>query len=608
MGSASRPRARFPRLVARRGLFFACVLLLAPPSFAQECAARETDCCSASMGERGFAAPSLGPLKPPSPSAATHCPQTGVFSHSVPIDPASTADVFFTTNADLLQNLWRKRPLNEERGTPSGCGASLDPDTYKITLEPGTYLIEGSCLHAGTSKSACRLIKLKSDGSYDSTLALGTIGMSRANGNTGNTYFSNGLSTFPPTEVVVTEQTQILVHQFFWNGAAVNGGPANQGGDRPNYGYTTALGTRVSVRRLPDARARSTCVVREEVTGESGPHTGLAVGSSGTMIRKLNGVYGDTSRCGATVSSANNVRLEPGSTYLVSARVPSFMANMHIGFVREVAGESDTTPLEGGFSAWGHPGGCERARGDITTSSDIPPFEITVPKSAPRFLRFYSWMINADGTWGAGIGPTIAESGSYNTNNNGESKGALTQISIRRLARNEFGRSCVAMERGSDLFALGGFVDAEWTPRRLNRLEGDPSRCGVSLDEVTHEVTLQPGYYAVDGFGVGRGVGMFEVALVALDAPGGARAETAARSHPAFSDTTYQYANTQALIPTTEVVVEVETTFRLEQWSRYANPGVNAEGFGKLYGVSSAYPGNITDVVNAQLRIERLVE
>ena len=87
-----------------------------------------------------------------------------------------------------------------------------------------------------------------------------------------------------------------------------------------------------------------------------------------------------------------------------------------------------------------------------------------------------------------------------------------------------------------------------------------------------------------------------------------ARAETAARSHPAFSDTTYQYANTQALIPTTEVVVEVETTFRLEQWSRYANPGVNAEGFGKLYGVSSAYPGNITDVVNAQLRIERLVE
>jgi hypothetical protein len=56
------------------------------------------------------------------------------------------------------------------------------------------------------------------------------------------------------------------------------------------------------------------------------------------------------------------------------------------------------------------------------------------------------------------------------------------------------------------------------------------------------------------------------------------------------------------------VVVEVETTFRLEQWSRYANPGVNAEGFGKLYGVGSAYPGNITDVVNAQLRIERLVE
>ena len=208
------------------------------------------------------AAASPAPV-PTSPSAATHCTQTCVFSHSVPIDPASTADVFFTTNADLLQNVWRKRPLNEERGTPSGCGASLDPDTYKITLEPGTYLIEGSCLHAGTTKSACRLIKLKSDGSYDSTLALGTIGMSRANGNTGNTYFSNGLSTFPPTEVVVTEQTQILVHQFFWNGAAVNGGPANQGGDRPNYGYTTALGTRVSVRRLPDARAL-------DVRGEGG--------------------------------------------------------------------------------------------------------------------------------------------------------------------------------------------------------------------------------------------------------------------------------------------------------------------------------------------------
>ena len=159
----------------------------------------------------------------------------------------------------------RRSPSKRMEKAPSERGARhaerlrrlLDPDTYKITLEPGTYLIEGSCLHAGTTKSACRLIKLKSDGSYDSTLALGTIGMSRANGNTGNTYFSSGLSTFPPTEVVVTEQTQILVHQFFWNGAAVNGGPANQGGDRQITATETALGTSGFRRAASRTRARA---------------------------------------------------------------------------------------------------------------------------------------------------------------------------------------------------------------------------------------------------------------------------------------------------------------------------------------------------------------
>ena len=69
--------------------------------------------------------------------------------------------------------------------------------------------------------------------------------------------------------------------------------------------------------------------------------------------------------------------------------------------------------------------------------------------------------------------------------------------------------------------------------------------------------------------------------------------------------------NARAIIPPTEIVVAARTTFRLEQWNRFANPESNAQSFGKLVtqadGTIYNYDGVASEVVNAQLRIERLV-
>ena len=57
--------------------------------------------------------------------------------------------------------------------------------------------------------------------------------------------------------------------------------------------------------------------------------------------------------------------------------------------------------------------------------------------------------------------------------------------------------------------------------------------------------------------------------------------------------------------------VAARTTFRLEQWNRFANPESNAQSFGKLVtqadGTIYNYDGVASEVVNAQLRIERIV-
>ena len=131
------------------------------------------------------------------------------------------------------------------------------------------------------------------------------------------------------------------------------------------------------------------------------------------------------------------------------------------------------------------------------------------------------------------------------------------------------------------------------------------------MDADAHEVTLAPGFYAVDGFGVGRGVDSFEVALFRLSGPGGDAEEAVARSSSGYAHRGLIATNARAIIPPTEIVVAARTTFRLEQWNRFANPLINAQSFGKLVteagGTIHEYDGVASEVVNAQLRIERLV-
>ena len=55
--------------------------------------------------------------------------------------------------------------------------------------------------------------------------------------------------------------------------------------------------------------------------------------------------------------------------------------------------------------------------------------------------------------------------------------------------------------------------DGSWTARNLIFFEGKSARCGASLDPSTHEITLQPGFYVLEGFGVGREVDSFELAF-----------------------------------------------------------------------------------------------
>ena len=163
-----------------------------------------------------------------------------------------------------------------------------------------------------------------------------------------------------------------------------------------------------------------------------------------------------------------------------------------------------------------------------------------------------------------------------------------------------------------DLFDLGGISDAAWTPRRLNHpLEGVQARCGATLDADAYEVTLAPGFYAVDGFGVGRGVDSFEVALFRLSEPGGDAEEAVARSSSGYAHKGLAATNARAIIPPTEIVAKAGRRFvgAVEQVRQPSES--NAQSFGKLVtqadGTIYNYDGVASEVVNAQLRIERLV-
>ena len=159
-------------------------------------------------------------------------------------------------------------------------------------------------------------------------------------------------------------------------------------------------------------------------------------------------------------------------------------------------------------------------------------------------------------------------------------------------------------QQGSPLMGVDR-PDGSWTARNLNFFEGKSARCGASLDPSTHEITLQPGFYVLEGFGVGREVDSFELAFFPL--ANGIRTSPVARSSAGFSRFGIALANSVAYVPVTEIAVAATTSFRLEQWNR-KHP--NGYGFGWYYHdalVDSSFTGSWPgDLSLAQLRIERL--
>ena len=601
-----------PRQLALRskfGLgFLACVALLAPPpALAQECVAKGLDCCAAELMSKGFTYP-LGPLQPPDPSAGTHCAHTCVFSEKIAIDNTAFGTTKFGSVAggDFVADQFGNRLLNDVEGTPSACGASLDEATNRVTLEPGTYLIEGICPFASMQPSMSRLAEVDGNGAFVQTLAVGTHSLNRppswltiaseyaADANVAN----NAESTFLAHEVTFTVATDVVLQSFIgsaYMSNKMNGGYANVYNDRPNHGLSSAFGARLSVRRIPPSRAGSTCVIRETASGENVPITA----GDGYTFRHLSLISGNSTTCGASSTAGGRLALTPG-TYLVRVRASGYWNDNFAARIQRMSGDS-ATALSGGLDLHGHPSGGSAASPDIVTTSDVPPFELVVTEQTAYFA-ITTWAQNADGTWGSGIGPMFVHA-----HLKFSESVTLSQVSVRKLDETEVGRTCVAMERGSELFALGGISAAAWTPRRLNHLEGVQARCGATLDADAYEVTLAPGFYAVDGFGVGRGVDSFEVALFRLSGPGGDAEEAVARSSSGYAHKGLIATNARAIIPPTEIVVAARTTFRLEQWNRFANSESDAQSFGKLYGTIHAYAGNASEVVNAQLRIERLV-
>ena len=181
----------------------------------------------------------------------------------------------------------------------------------------------------------------------------------------------------------------------------------------------------------------------------------------------------------------------------------------------------------------------------------------------------------------------------------------LSQVPFR-ARRDRVGRRA-AMERGQ----ISSTSAESPTPPgrgRLNHLEGVQARCGAALTPTRR--TRSPGVLRGGRVRRRAGVDSFGVALFRLSEPGGDAEEAVARpsgyAHKGLAAT-----NARAIIPPTEIVVAARTTFRLEQWNRFANPESNAQSFGKLVtqadGTIYNYDGVASEVVNAQLRIERLV-
>ena len=219
----------------------------------------------------GFAYP-LGPLQPPNPSAGTHCAQTCVFSEKIAINNTAFGTTKFGSVAggEFVADEFGNRLLNDVEGTPSACGASLDEATNRVTLEPGTYLIEGICPFASMQPSMSRLTEVDGNGAFVQTLAVGTHSINRpptsfafASGYAPDANVAhNAESTFLAHEVSFTVATDVVLQSFVGSthmNNQMNGGYANVYNDRPNHGLASAFGARLSVRRIPQSRAGSTC-------------------------------------------------------------------------------------------------------------------------------------------------------------------------------------------------------------------------------------------------------------------------------------------------------------------------------------------------------------
>ena len=300
-------------------VFLACVALLAPPlALAQECVAREVSCCAALLSSKGFNMNPLGPLKLPSASAATHCTQTCVFSEKVAINNAASVTTTFGSVAggDFAESQFSTRILNDVDGTPSACGASLDENTNRITLEIGTYLIEGICPFASSQPSACRLAKIDANtGAVVETLAVGTQGICRppteGSTSTASGYprvANNAESTFLAHEVTFTEAATVVLQSFLGDALVtdMNGGYANVANDRQNHGLSGAFGARLSVRKIPQSRAGSTCVSTQlTVCCEKFPKKNTVAIPSSRLLHELG------SPSSARIAPANATNRDP---------------------------------------------------------------------------------------------------------------------------------------------------------------------------------------------------------------------------------------------------------------------------------------------------------
>ena len=593
---------RQPKTLLLAVLFTACFLVHAR---AQECLSA-WGCCASKHEQLRLTPPLLRAECLPDV-------RTCVFSEAVTI---TGSDSVSFGNGSITSDTFNTRLLTHTEG--SCIGAVLDPATHRVTLQPGTYFVEANAPFQGTYKQAARISVVDSEtGQYMETVALGNIGYSRPLWDTQQPngfprVNENTMSTTQKHVLSVSTPIAIEVQHFLFQPAATPSGPfsptfgyANVVDDLSGYGdETTQYGARLSVRRVTDSHANSTCVFRDQVS----THT-----SSGGRIKDqpwwysqfrrelvdVSGVphvEGDSStNCGASLHSLTNfphvLTLQPGS-YLVQGRVTGVWSLHFSASLREVIDASaQTTQL----IVMGSAGS---AGSDIQTNSAFLATEITVTGSASSFALFDQRRSDNVESWGYGMNMLDT---SYHDKESGGALGA--SVTVRKLQPDEIGKSCLFYEKASvgDAGFGGPSTDATWTNRRLTNVSGDPSTCGSELDASSDIVTLRgPGVYVVEAIVPGFRANHFSARLVAID-ENGVATRTVARSNAGYSQADVGNANVFVYVPPTEVTVSKATkSFRLEQYNRRAH----SQGFGQIKATTAA---NVEYVVGAQLRVERVV-